>query len=94
MNDPHSLTSSVQALFAETLQAPPELITPDLAFGDIPQWDSLGHMEVMLRLEEQYGVSVDADTIAQLVSIPAICDYITSASSGSGTISQTSGKAG
>jgi acyl carrier protein len=81
-NDP-ALTPSLQALFAETLQVPPELITPDLAFGDIPQWDSLGHMEVMLRLEEQFGVSVDADTIAQLVSIPEICEYLAAHSASS-----------
>ncbi len=51
-------------------------MTPDLAFGDLPQWDLLGHMEVMLRLEEQYGVAIDADIIAQLVSVPEICKYL------------------
>jgi acyl carrier protein len=30
-------------------------------------------MEVVLRLEEQFGVNVDADAIARLVSIPEIC---------------------
>jgi acyl carrier protein len=71
-----TLTAQVQALLAEAIQAPPELVTPDLAFGDLPQWDSLGHMEVMLRLEEQYGVAIDADIIAQLVSVPEICKYL------------------
>ena len=70
------LVVQVQALLAEAIQAPPDLVTPDLAFGDLPQWDSLGHMEVMLRLEEQYGVAIDADIIAQLVSVPEICKYL------------------
>jgi len=70
------LVAQVQALLAEAIQAPPDLVTPDLAFGDLPQWDSLGHMEVMLRLEEQYGVAIDADIIAQLVSVPEICKYL------------------
>ncbi|MFM8319510.1 MAG: acyl carrier protein [Chloroflexota bacterium] len=70
------LSIRVQALLAEAIQAPPELITPDLAFGDLPQWDSLGHMEVMLRLEDQFGITVDADTIAQLISVPEICQYL------------------
>jgi acyl carrier protein len=76
MSSNPSLTEQVQALLAEAIQAPPELVTEDLAFGDLPQWDSLGHMEVMLRLEEQYGVAIDADVIAQLVSIPEICKYL------------------
>lgn len=76
MSSNPSLSAQVQALLAEAIQAPPELVTPDLAFGDLPQWDSLGHMEVMLRLEEQYGVAIDADLIAQLVSVPEICKYL------------------
>jgi acyl carrier protein len=78
MSDISTLSERVQALVAEAIQAPPELVTSDLAFGDLPQWDSLGHMEVMLRLEEQFGVAVDTDTIAALVSVPEICKYIES----------------
>ena len=33
-------------------------------------------MEIMLRLEEQFGMAVDADTIAQLISVPEICRYL------------------
>jgi acyl carrier protein len=76
MNTVYDLTIQVQRLVADALQTPLELVTPDLAFGDLPQWDSLGHMEVMLRLEEQYGLAVDADTIAQLISVPEICRYL------------------
>lgn len=76
MSSNPSLTEQVQSLLAEAIQAPPELVTADLAFGDLPQWDSLGHMEVMLRLEEQFGVVIDADTIAQLISVPEICKYL------------------
>ena len=76
MSSNPSLIAQVQALLAEAIQVPPELVTADLAFGDLPQWDSLGHMEVMLRLEEQFGVAIDTDTIAQLISIPEICKYL------------------
>ncbi len=70
------LSQRVQSLLAEAIQVPGEMVTPDLSFGDLPQWDSLGHMEVMLRLEEEFGVAIDADTIAQLISIPEICRFL------------------
>jgi acyl carrier protein len=70
------LTGQIQALLAEIFQVPLEEVTPDLAFGDSPQWDSMGHMELMMSLEEQFGVKVDTDLIAELVSIPAICAYL------------------
>jgi acyl carrier protein len=67
-----ALTERVQTILAEALQIPQEQVTPDLAFGDLPQWDSMGHMEVMMRLEEHFGLEINAETIAELVSIPAI----------------------
>jgi acyl carrier protein len=76
INSPSILVQNIQALLAEALQVPGELVTPDLAFGDLPQWDSMGHMEVMMLLEERFEVEITADTIAALTSLPAICAYI------------------
>jgi acyl carrier protein len=71
-----SLSERVQLLLAESIQVPPDMVTSDMAFGDLPQWDSLGHMEVMMRLEEQFGIEINPDTIAELISIPEICAYL------------------
>ncbi|MDD5467435.1 MAG: acyl carrier protein [Anaerolineales bacterium] len=70
------LTRRIQEVLAQAFQVPQELVTPDLRFGDLPQWDSMGHMEVMMRLEEHFGVEINADTIAALTSIPAIREHI------------------
>jgi acyl carrier protein len=71
-----TLTQQIQAVLVEALQVPPELITPELAFGDLPQWDSMGHMEVMMYLEQRFGIEINNDTIAGLTSVPAIEQYI------------------
>jgi acyl carrier protein len=76
MNINVSLIEQVQSALAEALQTSIEEITPDLALGDLPQWDSMGHMEVMMLLEQKFGIEINADTIAALISVPAICDYI------------------
>jgi acyl carrier protein len=55
---------------------PEDQITPDLAFGDIPQWDSMGHMEVLMSLEILFGVEISPDTITDLVSLPIIYNYL------------------
>ncbi len=75
-SNPKITLAQVQALLAEAIQVPAELVTPELAFGDLPQWDSLGHMEVMLKLEEEFGVAIDADMIANLISIPEIMRFL------------------
>jgi len=71
-----NLCNRVQFALAEALQISQDQVSPDLAFGDLPQWDSMGHMEVMMRLEEHFGVEINADTIAALTSVPAICAYL------------------
>ena len=70
------LNKQIENIFSEAIQVPIEMVTPELEFGDLPEWDSLGHMEVMMRLEEEFGIEINADTIAQLVSIPEILKFI------------------
>jgi len=72
----NKVLAQVQALLAEAIQVPIEIVTPDLAFGDLPQWDSLGHMEVMLKLEEEFGIAIDAEMIANLISISEIVRFL------------------
>ena len=70
------LVQNIQALMVEALHITQAQATPDLAFGDLPQWDSMGHMEVMILLEQRYDVEINADTIANLTSVPAISAYL------------------
>jgi acyl carrier protein len=51
-------------------------ISEDLSFGDLPQWDSLGHMSLMAAIEDQFGVEVNADAIADLVNYKAILGFL------------------
>mgnify|MGYP001068323282 CR=1 FL=1 len=73
-----NLVNDIQALLVEALHIGAEQATPDLAFGDLPQWDSMGHMEVMMLLEQHFGVEINNDTIANLTSVPAIYSAIVS----------------
>lgn len=71
-----NLNQHIRMLIVNALKVPQEEVIDELSFGDLPQWDSMGHMEVMMELESEYGVEINADTIAALTSIPAICTYL------------------
>ena len=71
-----SLSEKVQQTLADALRVAQTEIGPETQFGDLPQWDSMGHMEVLVALEKAYSVEVSAETITELVSVPAICEYI------------------
>jgi acyl carrier protein len=68
--------TAIQALMAEVFAVSPEEIIADLQFGDLPQWDSLGHMDLMMRLEEEFGLEMTADRIAELISVPSILAHL------------------
>lgn len=70
------LTNRVVSLVVDALQVSPQEITPETAFGDLPAWDSMGHMEIMLALEEHFGLEIDADAIASLTSVPQIVMHL------------------
>lgn len=46
---------------AEETGAPAESVTPEATAADIPGWDSLAHMRIMLNLEARAGRTVDID---------------------------------
>ena len=76
MTDNQTLTEQVCALLADALRVESGEITSDTQFGDLPQWDSMGHMEVMVALEKEYGVQITAESITELVSIALIVAHI------------------
>jgi acyl carrier protein len=63
-------------VLAEALKMPVERVTDSLSFGDVSEWDSLGHMNLLMALEERYGIPLDEDMIARLVSLEAICAFL------------------
>ena len=70
------IETQLKDFLANQFQVDKESITNDLSFGDLPQWDSLGHMSLMAAIENQFGVEVNADAIADLVNYKAILDFL------------------
>jgi len=59
----------VELLVAEVLQIPAASITDDLAMKDLDAWDSLKHMELIVSLEETFGLQLTFDDIVAMQSI-------------------------
>jgi len=74
--DSERYREEVRRLVAEVLHLAPEQVHDGLSFGDVPEWDSLGHMDLLMTLEGRYGVPLDEEMIARLVTIDAICREI------------------
>ena len=68
--------SEVQALIATTLKVPPAKITPTTQAEDLPSWDSLGQVNLIMALEQTFDVYIEVEEFANLNSVPAILDHL------------------
>lgn len=55
-----------------------EKITIDAKLGDIEKWDSLGHINFFMAIEEAFDIKVSPDEIIKTTSIKDILDLLKS----------------
>ena len=70
------LFAQVQTLMADVFEADLSEVTNETQFGDLPKWDSMGHMDLMVALESGFGIEINADSIRDLVTVEAILAQI------------------
>lgn len=68
----------VEQVIAEVFKIDRQAVKDDLAYGDVSEWDSLNHVELMLRLETDFGVEIGEDEMLELTSVRAIRAFVES----------------
>ncbi len=68
----------IRKIVAEQLDVEPESITAETRFEDLNA-DSLDVVEVIMALEDEFGIAIPDETAEQMKNIGAAVDYITSA---------------
>jgi acyl carrier protein len=49
---------------------------PDLRIGDVEQWDSVAHLDVMSELESEFGVRFGLEEMTTLTSLPELLSWL------------------
>jgi acyl carrier protein len=62
----------LRELMALTFDLPAEAITPDTTRDGCAKWDSLAHLNLMLAIEDGFGVTLTVDEMAEMTSVAAI----------------------
>jgi len=63
---------ALEQVVAGVLNIPIGSITDNLEFNGVPEWDSLNHVNLMLELEQVYGVAIGEEEMVDLTTIRAI----------------------
>ena len=61
-----------KSILAEAFNRKADEIELDSEIGSSPYWDSLGHMRLILLIEERFSVELNPDQILELRSFDAI----------------------
>ena len=54
---------------AHVLGVSPTQVTPELGYGDIPEWDSIMHLKLVMELQAKYNVKIDISQIPELTTV-------------------------
>jgi acyl carrier protein len=67
----------LHAVVTETLRITDEKYRPDLRLGDIDEWDSVAHLDLLSSIEQAFGVRFRSEEIVELTSLDEIRTRIT-----------------
>jgi acyl carrier protein len=68
---------------ARIFKVSPETVTQQTSLGQLPGWDSLSHLTLMMELEREFSVRFPTNEISTPTSVGEICDLLSSMQSAS-----------
>jgi acyl carrier protein len=66
----------VKMVVARTFKISPEMVTPQTSLGQLPGWDSFGHLTLMMEIEKEFSVRFSTDKINEPKSTSEICELL------------------
>jgi acyl carrier protein len=66
----------VRQCVASVFNLEKESVSPDSSYETIPNWDSLGHLRLIMAVEEAFAVRFATEEIPTLLNVRLLCDTV------------------
>lgn len=63
------MENKIIGIIAKILEVDVEEVELDTAVGDLPEWDSLHHLQIIAELEKEYGIKYAPEDLAELEDV-------------------------
>ena len=73
-----SLLQRLKDTIATTLRVSADSISEATVNEDLPAWDSLGHVNLMMALEQTFDIYIEVEDFEKLISVRVIVVYLSS----------------
>jgi acyl carrier protein len=71
-----TLDRRLRQVFVATLDLDDGVDVERLKYQDIPQWDSIGHMSLVVAIEDEFDVQLDTDQVIDMSSFVVALDML------------------
>lgn len=71
-----AVTQKVVGLIAETLAVPDGKVSLDLSVGDIPQWNSMANVAIVIAIEDTFGIKIPSEDLFELTTVSAFIEEV------------------
>ena len=72
------MLEKMKEMLAEQLNCEASTITPETSFKEDLGADSLDTVELVMALEEEYGVEIPSEDLEKITTVGAVMDYLKS----------------
>ena len=70
------IDEKLKSIVVDTLQIQVSDYNEDLAAGDIPQWDSIGHVNLLMAVEQGFEIALDVTDAIDIESVADLQDMV------------------
>ena len=67
---------NLEDVFSKTFKISDVDSIKNLELNQIPKWDSLGHLRLILAIEKKFSIKISNDKITKLTSFKLLLDYL------------------
>ena len=68
--------NKIVEIISSVLDIPETEINVDMAFSDIPEWDSLIHVHIISAIEEEFGFNFTLDMMMDIETIRDVVEIV------------------
>ncbi len=63
------IETKVKEIIAKVLNVPAGTLSEETAIGDIPAWDSLRHIQIIVAIEKEFGFKFTTDAMTDIEDV-------------------------
>ena len=80
------MLENVRRIVSDVFEIPEESVKPDSSPDNVDTWDSIHHLNMVLALEQEFGVQFTPEEIEQLLSVELIVALVEEKRQASGVV--------